>query len=218
VHTVPRRRAALTIASLLASGCSWIFMKKPPESVAVPQVAIECTSSRVAPGFDVAGTVYFVANAIALLARRECTGFNSDCVEKPAKIGGSIVSAALAITYAAAAHSGFESASRCEQVKDLNARCLGGSEADCRALNASWVPPPAGPDWPPESPYGSGCSKDTDCKGDRICVAAVCVDPTEREKAPPPAPKAAPPDPGPPKCERTIDCEEGICIDGRCRH
>ena len=54
--------------------------------------------------------------------------------------------------------------------------------------------------------------------GDRICVAAVCVDPTEREKAPPPAPKAAPPDPGPPKCERTIDCEEGICIDGRCRH
>lgn len=34
-----------------------------------------------------------------------------------------------------------------------------------------------------------GCTKDTDCKGDRICEAGVCVSPAQ----PPPSPTAAPP-------------------------
>jgi TolB protein len=39
-------------------------------------------------------------------------------------------------------------------------------------------PAEAGPPKPgPTTPAASGCSKDTDCKGDRICVQGTCVDP-----------------------------------------
>jgi hypothetical protein len=40
---------------------------------------------------------------------------------------------------------------------------------------ASALPPVAGP--PSAPPAGSGCSKDTDCKGDRVCSRGQCVDP-----------------------------------------
>ena len=38
---------------------------------------------------------------------------------------------------------------------------------------------------------GPGCSKDTDCKGDRVCVQGQCADPPSKI-APPPAPKTSP--------------------------
>jgi hypothetical protein len=41
-----------------------------------------------------------------------------------------------------------------------------------------------------EQPAGSGCSKDSDCKGDRICTAAVCQTPPY--SAPPVAPSMGP--------------------------
>ena len=37
---------------------------------------------------------------------------------------------------------------------------------------------------PPPSDV-AGCGKDTDCKGDRICVTRRCVEPTARDEAPP---------------------------------
>jgi ankyrin repeat protein len=38
-------------------------------------------------------------------------------------------------------------------------------------------PPPAAEPPPPPSPTAPGCGKDTDCKGDRICVKGECVAP-----------------------------------------
>ena len=35
------------------------------------------------------------------------------------------------------------------------------------------------------SAHAGGCEKDTDCKGDRICEASVCVDPSPKAAAPP---------------------------------
>lgn len=63
---------------------------------------------------------------------------------------------------------------------------------------AQAVPPPAPP--PPPPPVTGGCSKDTDCKGDRICVQAQCVNPTAKPPAPAPTPEttAPPPPPAPP--------------------
>ena len=34
-------------------------------------------------------------------------------------------------------------------------------------------------------PAAAGCGKDTDCKGDRICVSGACTDPPPRAPAPP---------------------------------
>lgn len=48
------------------------------------------------------------------------------------------------------------------------------------------VPPPAPAAAPPEAsatpatPCLTGCGKDTDCKGDRICVKGACQDPASR--------------------------------------
>src|SRR5579863_9317603 len=51
---------------------------------------------------------------------------------------------------------------------------------------------------------GLGCVKDTDCKGDRICIAGACQEPAGRGASPnyppPPPPNNPPPPPeyGPP--------------------
>src|SRR5438128_203330 len=39
------------------------------------------------------------------------------------------------------------------------------------------------------------CTKDTDCKGDRICERGACVSPSERAQPPPPQPEYVPPPP-----------------------
>lgn len=44
---------------------------------------------------------------------------------------------------------------------------------------------------PDEAFDGTGCSKDVDCKGDRICVRSVCVDPPARSEVRP-APESRP--------------------------
>src|SRR5438445_11707132 len=38
-----------------------------------------------------------------------------------------------------------------------------------------------------------GCTKDTDCKGERICVQRLCVAPATQAALPPPVPAALPP-------------------------
>jgi hypothetical protein len=38
-------------------------------------------------------------------------------------------------------------------------------------------PPPAATPSEPAAPKGAGCSKDMDCKGDRICDKGECVSP-----------------------------------------
>ena len=206
-----RLLAAASAISVFSSGCSWLFMTKAREPVAVPNTPVDCTSSRVAPGFDVAGVAYFVVNGIVILSRPDCgsASFGETCWESSAKAAGTILSVALAGTYLASAITGFKSADRCEQVKDLNAQCISGNESSCHQLNPSWAP---GVGWPPPAPAETpGCFKDTDCKGSRICVSSMCVDPPRSEQ--PQRPKEKPPD----ACETTRDCDEGICIDGRCR-
>jgi hypothetical protein len=41
------------------------------------------------------------------------------------------------------------------------------------------------------------CTKDTDCKGDRVCERGTCVTPGERSQPPPPPPLVEAPPPGP---------------------
>ena len=208
-----RPSAACLVAALTAS-CSLAFMNKPHEPVTVPYYPVECTTSRAAPILDVIGTAYFVANGLYLLSREECTAFGStSCVESGTKVGGALLSAALAITYAASSGVGFTSAAHCDAIKDLNVLCMSGDRSACNKLNPSWVPPPAGQPWPvaPAPQMSSGCSKDSDCKGERICVQAICVEPTPRVPPVPPV-QQTPRD----SCQRDSDCDYGICYEGRC--
>lgn len=55
------------------------------------------------------------------------------------------------------------------------------------------------------------CTKDTDCKGDRICERGACVAPSERTQTPPPPPPeyVAPPPPRPSRPRPVAPANEG---------
>ena len=172
-------RTALLVAVLhAASGCSWAFMHKAPEPVAAPNYPVECTSSRAAPVLDTICAGYFVANGIYWASQKSCASasFGESCVESGTKTTGVLLSAGLAALCAAAAVSGYPNATKCEAVKAQNALCITGDEAACKRLNSSWTPPLKVPAAPAE-PAAAGCTKDTDCKGSRVCDRGVCVEP-----------------------------------------
>lgn len=75
------------------------------------------------------------------------------------------MSGGLAVLCGFSAASGFGSAARCEQKKDLNRLCISGDQKACRSLRPGWALPAAGTAVPPPADVGRGCSKDTDCKG-----------------------------------------------------
>lgn len=175
-------RSALLVAALhLASGCSWAFMTKPPEPVMTPNYPVECTSSRAAPVLDTICAGYFVANGIYWAAQTSCdsAAFGETCAESSTKTTGILLSAGLAALCAVSAGSGYGTATRCEAVKTQNAMCITGDEAACVKLNSSWKPPlkvPAAAAGE-AAPASGGCSKDTDCKGSRVCDRGACVEP-----------------------------------------
>ena len=176
---------AMVAMAALSTGCSWIFMTKAPGQVATPNLPVDCTSSRAAPVLDTICSGYFVANGIYLLAVKDCAdaSFGETCVSSGTKTGGALLSAGLAVVCIASAASGYGYASRCEQVKDWNSLCISGDLSACQQLRPNWVPQanwqpgPAAPEI--QRPEPSGCSKDTDCKGNRICERGLCVEPRQ---------------------------------------
>jgi hypothetical protein len=183
-------------------GCSWAFMTKPPAAVVAPNHPVECTTSAAAPVLDTVCGGYFVLNAIALGAGN---------YDSSTKSGGIALSVGLVALCGLSAISGYGYSNRCENVKDANALCMSGSMAACHELRADWRPPPGAT----FSPGSMGCSRDTDCKGDRICDRGACVSP-QAPKATPPAPAEPPAKPAG-SCEHDSDCDRGICYGGVCR-
>jgi len=71
------------------------------------------------------------------------------------------------------------------------------------AAAASAQEPPA---TEPEPPELTKCGKDTDCKGEQLCVDGFCIDPPKKEA----------PAPG---CAKDTDCKgERICVAGKCAY
>ncbi len=178
------------------SACSLVFMSKAPEPVVAPTYPVDCTSSNVAPVLDSICGGYFFANGILLAAARTCdrAAPGQSCVDSSARPAGIALSVGLAALCTASAVSGVRSASRCSEVKASNALCITGDEAACLRLNPAWSPPlkfpgnrqeRAAPMEPPATPATApamapawvGCSKDVDCKGDRVCDGGLCKDP-----------------------------------------
>jgi hypothetical protein len=179
----------VTVLALLlqaTSGCSLAFMSKAQDPVATPAYPVDCTSSRAAPVLDTICAGYFVANGIYWAAQTSCdqASFGESCVSSSNKTTGVLLSAGLAVLCGVSAGIGYGTATRCQDVKTLNAMCITGNEESCKKLNPAWVPSMRVPAAPaPPAGAGTGCSRDTDCKGDRICVQGSCVEPPP--KAPP---------------------------------
>jgi len=194
-----RTVALLVISAAPSSGCSWAFMTKAPDVVAVPNYPVDCTTSRAAPILDTICSAYFVANGIYLATVTSCENASpgETCFSSGTKAGGIVLSAGLAVLCGFAAGSGYDRAARCQQVKELNAGCITGDARACQQLRPGWVPapvtppapvpgviapfpPPTGPSKVPDTaPSPAGCTKDTDCKGDRVCDLGRCAEPTK---------------------------------------
>jgi hypothetical protein len=61
----------------------------------------------------------------------------------------------------------------------LTMTACGGSAAQAPASGGAWnpsagPPPPPGGGSPSSPGPSAGCTKDTDCKGDRVCESGVC--------------------------------------------
>ncbi len=144
------RKMRIGVASMLSAimssgtGCSWLYIKKAPQPVAEPNQPVDCTSSRAAPVADTLYAATFASAGVAsFYGASKCSGGRCYYYELGA------VASSIAVTLAVSAAMGFQQASRCDDVKALNALCISGEEASCRKLNGTWVPPST---WTPRVP------------------------------------------------------------------
>jgi hypothetical protein len=178
------------LACILAgsSGCSILFMRRPPEEVR-PGVPVECTSSRVAPGLDTAvvGETVVTGSWLALMMST-CTDQygGGSCTTRRDRATVLAVTAGIAAVYGLSAISGYSSASRCSHMKTLS-QCLVGNERACWKLPPGERPPGSAPPprWQPR---------------DRAPAPAWAPPPSAPPASAPPtwAPPAAPPEYAPP--------------------
>lgn len=180
------RLVTVSCFSLLATGCSFIFVRPPPSN-AEKLGYFDCVSNGAAPATDVTNAV---VDGLIVASSLEAN-------ETGVAAGAGVVGA----MYAASAIYGLVMTSRCGREKERLATRLHELErnraiqsAELRverdAQSAPVVPAPSEP---------RGCRSDLDCKGERICVNATCVYPPPplAPAAPLPAPIPATPPPGP---------------------
>lgn len=104
----------------------------------------QCTESKVAPGADTFAALFDVVMAAGYYSRASDAVYMEDAEQLES--AGALAIGAAAI-WAASAIYGFSNVGQCIDAKTEIAN---------------------------RSAHSSGCTKDTDCKGDRICVAGVC--------------------------------------------
>jgi hypothetical protein len=157
------RTAALALAGIAASGCSFIFVHGPPRNHE-NSVAFECTSSVVAPVLDTVWAGLNGIGAISAASTDEATWNSRSTTSRGAVIA---VGAGWFLLSGASAIYGFTRTQSCRDAeRDLAVRL-----ATRPPPSPGFVPAPAGPE--------EGCSRDVDCKGDRICVNRECVSPAK---------------------------------------
>lgn len=116
-------RRAVAIA-LLASSCSWAFVKAPPADH--PTAADDCTESRAAPAADVAWTALF--GLTTLLVSTRCVQKSQGGIEQdgspsePCSAGayvGLSATALLGVAATVSAVHGFRATGRCRDRRAL---------------------------------------------------------------------------------------------------
>jgi len=180
---MPLRILALLLAGLTGSGCSFLFMQTPKEPITAPDAPIECTASGAAPAMDstCASLGLFLISAAATTQSCSGNGGPSGCLTTGEAIGVAVGATAMTVACTVAAAVGWKRASRCQQLKTLNAWCLGGDLTACQKLVPGWLPPPPVPVTPREP------------------MPIAPPPPPPGGLFPPPPPPPPPPTPPPPK-------------------
>lgn len=116
----PPRLQLVVLAALASSGCSLMFVHRPSTPTADTPVASPCTSSRLAPGLDLAVAIGASTAGLAMMvdSAREptCTGW--DCVGtgvgKDVERGGGAVSLGVGVLAFVSAGLGYSWTNQCE--------------------------------------------------------------------------------------------------------
>lgn len=141
------------VLAICVCGCSFVFVRGP-SSDRPRGAAVDCTSSVVAPVLDLIWAGLNGAGAVNALATDDATWNRNVSTPRSTVIGVGLFWVALS---GASAIYGFKTTDACRQAV---------------AAQAPMAPPPA--------VVPEGCSRDVDCKGDRICVRHECVAPEPR--------------------------------------
>ena len=154
---------ALVLLGMATGGCSFLFMRSPPDAIPSPEAPVECTSSSVAPVMDTTCASLGLAIFSAALAEpADCnTSQPGGCLTAGEVVGVAVGAAAMTVACTFAAAHGYKQATRCEKLKTLSLWCRGGELTACQQLVPGWVPPlPAPvvprepmPSAPPPPPY-----------------------------------------------------------------
>ena len=140
----PGRPALLVTLALLlvpATGCSWIFVHKPPPGPVPVTPPAVCTSSVASPVVDTVLAAAALGTGIAFLAMSShsggtCSGFG--CIDLSglntagAVAGGVLAAAAVPLGFSAG--FGYSTTAGCRELKDAQLACISGVEASCDRL------------------------------------------------------------------------------------
>jgi hypothetical protein len=135
------RPVACAVAVALC-GCSFVAVRRPPQSPPPPGAPLECTQSRVAPAFDTVGAILVPLVGLSAAAVCELEQSQQSWASEPMDLHcGNIVWATAGVTaaYVASAIYGFHETGACRRVA---ARPPLSSVAPGRPLPAHLAPTP----------------------------------------------------------------------------
>ncbi len=148
LHARCRRiTAALLIAFLPATGCSWALVQKPPPGRVEAAPTVECTSSVASPVADTTGAVLFGAAGIVIFSSSGTSCRQGEICFRDAVIGGGLASIGVATALMVSAAYGYRTTAECRELERTQLACVSGVEAACRSLKDR-KPKPAEPSAP----------------------------------------------------------------------
>jgi hypothetical protein len=137
--------AALGLSLVPGTGCSWIFVNKPPPDPVPVTPPVVCTTSVASPVVDTVLAAAALGTGIAVIAissksSGSCTG-GFGCIDlsglNTAGMVSGVVLAATAIPLAFSAGYGYSTTAECRELKDTQLACISGVEASCSRLMKS---------------------------------------------------------------------------------
>lgn len=152
--------AAVTLVALLTaiSGCSWLFVDKPPTDVEKGE-QVSCTESKKAPITDVVLAAIMIISAVGIITNVDDTGATA--------AAGLYVG--LGALFGVSAASGFMWTEKCAKLHDEYEESYLAEPPPIRAPSKA---PPA----PRSGLKGEGCRADGSCEPGLGCHQGRCLD------------------------------------------
>ena len=132
----------LVLAFLPTTGCSWLFVTKPPEPPRPASPPLECTTSVAWPVIDTVAAGLLAAPGVATLVAASPQATGTPCtsycglfsaMNTGIAVGGGVLVAA-AVPLAFSAGHGYATTAECRQLKEAQLACVSGVETSCGAL------------------------------------------------------------------------------------